>query len=156
MVSTVLISSIVSALLSGGISYVVSSKVAEEQVEAQIRLENEQRLRNWYEETIALVQRTSDDWWDVMTSGEKDYEVDAKEKFLNRRDELREHAAKGRGIQADEDIVQDLQTAASAIGHAVSELDSGKSLATIEKEQLIPTLNLIEDACKKKDLLSDE
>lgn len=34
MVSPVPVSSIVSALLSGGISYIVSSKVAEEQVQA--------------------------------------------------------------------------------------------------------------------------
>jgi hypothetical protein len=156
MVSPVLLSSVVSAVLSGGISYVVSSRVAEEQVEAQIQLENEQRLREWYEQTIALVQRTHDDWWDVMASGEKDYDVDAKEKFLTRRDELRQHAAQGRGMQADETVVYDLKKAADAIGYAVNDLDSGESLATIEKADLIPTLDSIEDACKEKDLLSDE
>lgn len=33
-----------------------------------------------------------------------------------------------------DDVVQHLQQAARSLGHAVSELDSGKQLATIEKE----------------------
>lgn len=91
-----------------------------------------------------------------MTSGEKDYDIDAKSTFLDRRDELREHAARGQGLGADEDVVQDLQQAARGLEHAVSELDSGKQLATIEKETLLPTLDSIEATCNEKDLLSDD
>jgi hypothetical protein len=159
MASTAVIAAVVSATLSsilgGGISYIVSSKVAKKQVQTQIALENEQRLCEWYEQSIALVQRTRDDWWEVMTSGEKDYEIDAKSTFLDRRDELREHAARGQGLGADEDVVQNLQQAASSIGHAVSELDSGKNLAVIEKETLLPTLHEVEEICKQKDVLID-
>lgn len=90
-----------------------------------------------------------------MTSGERDYEIDAKSTFLDRRAELREHAARGQGLDADEDVIQNLQQAASSLGHAVSELDSGKNLATIEKETLIPTLDAIESVCEQKDVLTD-
>lgn len=89
-----------------------------------------------------------------MNSHEKDYEVDAKSTFLDRRDELPEHAAKGQGPGVDEDVVQNLQQAARSLGHAVSELDSGKQLATIEKETLLPTLDAIEETCQQKDGVS--
>lgn len=44
-----------------------------------------------------------------MASGEKDYDIDPKSTFLNRRDELREHAARGQVIGVDGDVVQNLQ-----------------------------------------------
>lgn len=71
-----------------------------------------------------------------MASGEKDYDVDAQSKFLNRRDELREHAAKGRGLGVDETLVPDLRRAADSLRHTVDEHDSGKDLAKIEKGEL--------------------
>jgi len=153
-VTAAVVSAVLSSILGGGISYLVSSRVAKEQVHTQIQAENQQRLREWYERSIALAQRTSDDWWDVMTSGEKDYDVDAKTTFLDRRDELREHAARGKAIGADENVVTDLHRAADSLGHAVSELDSGKQLAKIEKENLLPTLDAIEEACEQKNGVS--
>ena len=153
MLSPAITASIVSALLSGIISYLVSRKVAKEQVQTQIQLENQQRLREWYERCIVLVKRTSDDWWEVMTSREKEYDIDAETKFLDRREELREHAARGKGLGADEEVVQDLQRAAGSLGHAVGELDSGKQLATIEKKTLLPTLDSIETACREKEIV---
>ena len=153
-VTAALVGAVVSAVLGGIVSYLVSSSVAKEQVQTQMELENDQRIREWYERSIALVQRTSDDWWDVMTSGEKDYDIDAQSTFLNRRDELREHAAKGRGLGVDEDIITDLHLAADSLSHGVSELDSGKQLAKIEKETLLPTLDSIEEACQQKDGVS--
>lgn len=154
MVSSAVTAAIVGAVLGGVVSYLVSSSVAKKQVQAQIKLENDQRVREWYERSIALAQRTEDDWWDVMPSGEKDYDIDAQTKFLNRRDELREHAAKGSGIGVDDAIVTDLRRAADSLGHAVNELDTGKQLAKIEKGALLPTLDSIENACKKKDGVS--
>lgn len=152
--SPTVIAAIISTILGGGVSYFVSSSVAEDQVQAQMQLENEQRMQEWYERAIALAQRTSDDWWEVMTSGEKDYEVDAETIFIDRRDELREHAARGKGIGADEDVIVNIQQAAADLNYAVSQLDSGKQLASIEKESLLPALDTIEKKCNRKSVVS--
>ncbi len=154
-VTAAIVGAFVSAVLGGIVSYLVSSSVAKEQVHTQMELENDQRIREWYERSIALVQRTSDDWWDVMASGEKDFDIDAESTLLNRRDEIREHAAKGRGLGVDDEIVTDLHRAADSLNHAVSELDSGKQLAKIEKETLLPTLDNIEEECQQKDGVSE-
>jgi len=86
-----------------------------------------------------------------MNSHENDYDVDAESTFLDRRDELREHAARGRGLGVDDDVVTDLHHAAASLGHAVNELGSGKQLANIEKGTLMPVLDKIEATCQDKD-----
>ncbi|TKX79539.1 hypothetical protein EXE53_15350 [Halorubrum sp. SD626R] len=147
--SPAVIAALISSIFGGAVSYLVSNKVAKRQVQEEMKLENEQRMREWYERANALAERTNDDWWEVMTSGERDYEVDAKTIFLDRRDELREHAAQGKGLGADEAVIENLQQAAADLDFAISQLDSGKELASIEKESLLPTLDKIEEECNE-------
>lgn len=149
MVPSTVTASVISALLSGAISFFVSKRVAKEQAREQMRLEHQQRLREWYERCIALAQRTNDDWWEVMASGESDYDVDSEEIFLARRDELREHAARGQGLGADEEVVQNLKQASGHLNYATSKLDSGRKLADIEGD-LLPLLDLTEEMCEEK------
>lgn len=150
------ISAIISAIVSGAISYVVSSKVTKEKVETRIKLENEQRLKEWYERSVELARRTNDNWIDMMIGARRDYNMDIKDTFLNRHEELREHAARGEALGADKEVIQQLQKAARSLWDTVHQYDGGRSVADIETNSPIPTLESIEETCNQKESIFDK
>lgn len=150
------ISAIISAIVSGAISYVVSRKVTKEKMETRIKLENEQRLNEWYERSVELARRTNDNWVDMMVGARKDYNMDIKDTFLNRHEELREHAARGEALGADKEVIQQLQKAARSLWDTVYQYDGGRSVSDIETNSPIPTLESIEETCNQKESVLDK
>lgn len=151
MASSAISAAVISAVLSGIISYFVSRKTATSQVRTQFEYQNMQKRKEWYEQAISLANRAEDDWWDAMGSGEKEYKVDAQSIFLERRDELREHAAKGEGLGVDVEVIVDLQGASDCFSQAANDLNSGADLATIEKKHLLPALDAVIEKSKEKE-----
>ncbi len=128
----------------------MAPRIAERKAEKQFELQNEQKRLDWYERAATLAERTEDDWWDVMNRGEARYEIDAVDIFRSRRDELREHAARGEAVGVDSDTTEMLQSAAADLNLAVNRLDDGHELAKIEKGSLLRTLDNIKSESKER------
>lgn len=152
--TTSVATTLLGAIAGGIVSYFVSGKVARDQLEAQYNLQNKRERRNWYQKANELAELASSDWYDVMTSGEVDHDVNAVEKFQNRRETLRKHAAVGHSLDVEYEVVSKLEQAASNFNLALAHLDSGTDLADIE-HQLNPLLDdIIEESQGKISELS--
>lgn len=144
-----------SAIVGGIVSYFVSRHVAKEKIRTEYDLQSQWDKREWYKHSGTLAELVEHDWWEVMTSGEADYEVESADIFVERRDELREHAAEGKTLGVNEDVVLNLEQAAADLNYAINNLNDGAELADIEKE-LLPVLDSIEAGSQNKvDVLSD-
>ncbi|MFD1513021.1 hypothetical protein [Halomarina rubra] len=137
------------AIAGGAISYVVSLRVAKEQVEAQYGSQTRRARYDWYTQANALAEVTEADWYDVMNRREVDHDVRPVERFTNRRDELRDHAAKGGPLDVDEQVVDGLEQLAADLNHALTQLDSGVKLAAIERE-LHPTIEQVQETANQQ------
>jgi len=147
---SLLVPPILGAAAGGAVSWYLAPRIAERKAEKQFELQNEQKRLDWYERAATLAERTEDDWWDVMNRGEARYEIDAVDIFRSRRDELREHAARGEAVGVDSDTTEMLQSAAADLNLAVNRLDDGHELAKIEKGSLLRTLDNIKSESKER------
>ena len=147
--ATSVATTLLGAAAGGIVSYIVSGRVAREQIEAQYSLQNKRERREWYKKANELAELASSDWYDIMNSGEVDYEVSSTETFQSNREELRKHAAVGQSLDVDYEIVSELEQAAANFKLALSHLDSGTDLAAIEHE-LIPMLNKVQEESQEQ------
>jgi len=147
--ATSVATTLLGAVAGGIVSYFVSGKVARDQIEAQYNLRNKRERRDWYKKANELAELTLSDWYDVMSSGEVDHDVDATGKFDTRREELRKHAAVGQSLNVDYDVVSNLEQAAADLSLALTQLDSGKDLAEIE-HRLDPMLEEVQEESQEK------
>lgn len=123
---------VLSSLLGGIVSYFVSKRVAADTAEKQYSMDSRRNRLEWHKKTRKLASLVEEDWFEVVTQSEAEYEVDDTDIFITRRDELREHAAEGKALNIDFDITQRLDQLAAELNVALNELDSGKQLAEIE------------------------
>lgn len=135
---------VISAILSGFISWRVAIRTTERRIE----LQQEQREREWYEKAVTLLDEANNDWWDVMNSQNKVWEVESLDTFRERRDEIRQHTAEGRALGIDEDLLNRLRSIAATFRAAAGKLQSGEALAKIEKESLMPEMERVEKTQK--------
>jgi len=57
-----------------------------------------------------MLDEANNDWWDVMTSQDKAWEVEPLDTFRERRNEIRQHAAEGKALGIDEDLLNRLRS----------------------------------------------
>lgn len=134
------------AILSGLISWRVAIRTTERRIE----LQQERREREWYEKTVTIIDQANDDWWDVMASHEKAWEVEPLDTFQNRRDEIRQHAAEGKALGINEELLNRLRSIAGSFEIAADSLQSGEDLAKIEKGSLMPEMQRVEETVEER------
>lgn len=85
-----------------------------------------------------------------MNSDEKEWDVEPVDTFRERRDEIRQHAAEGKALGIDEDLINRLRSIAGSFEAATATLQSGEALAQIENQALMPEMRRVEQTVEKQ------
>ncbi|MFC6836655.1 hypothetical protein [Halomarina ordinaria] len=122
------------AVAGGLISYFVSSKVAKKQAKTQYNYQIQRTRHDWYTQANTLAELTEHDWYDVMNQSEVDQETQPADRFIPRIEELRNHAARGKSLDVNGDVVDGLEQLAADLSAALTVMGSGDDLWMIEHE----------------------